>query len=170
MLAPKEPLTVRSWSGPSVPRRTRTTSTRASLTRLLLLRPPPLQDSCILFKSTEGSPAQAVALLQARERAQAELLAARRRIEEEEAKAKEEAARNCSHHAAPGGGAVAGSMGEPPAGAGDPSQMGTVEEPSAGSGKAKKPSVAKRRAARRPTPVGHRPVTRQARALSRGSQ
>jgi hypothetical protein len=60
------------------------------------------KDSCILFKSTEGSPAQAVALLQARERAQAELLAARRRIEEEEAKAKEEAARNISHQASTG--------------------------------------------------------------------
>ncbi|KAK1694221.1 hypothetical protein QYE76_010918 [Lolium multiflorum] len=71
-------------------------------------------DSCILFKSTEGSPAQAVALLQARERAQAELLAARHRLEEEEAKAKEEAVRDATTQGTTGSGPEAGSKGEPP--------------------------------------------------------
>jgi hypothetical protein len=35
------------------------------------------KDRCILFKSTEGSPTKALALLQAQERAQSDLLAAR---------------------------------------------------------------------------------------------
>ncbi|KAK1605794.1 hypothetical protein QYE76_029467 [Lolium multiflorum] len=128
------------------------------------------KDRCILFKSTEGSPAQAVALLQARERAQAELLAARRRLEEEEAKSKGEAAQAEPQPDALCGGPEAGSKGEPPSDAGMPYPKGSVGEPLSGSGKAKKSTVSKRRAARRPTPVGHRPVTRQARALSRVSQ
>jgi hypothetical protein len=48
------------------------------------------KDSCILFKSAEGSPAQMVALLQARELAKAELAAARKQIELDAAKAKED--------------------------------------------------------------------------------
>jgi hypothetical protein len=49
-----------------------------------------------MFKSTEGSPAQAVSLLQAHERAQAEMLAVRRKIEEDAAQGKEEDARATS--------------------------------------------------------------------------
>jgi hypothetical protein len=127
------------------------------------------KDSCILFKTSEGSPAQAVALLQARERAQAELLAARSRLEEEEAKAKEEAARDAPAQADAGSGMEDGSKGEPSPAAGLPAPKGSVGDPS-GSGKIKKSAVSKRRVARRPTPVGHRPITRQARALSRVSQ
>jgi hypothetical protein len=108
------------------------------------------RDSCILFKSADGSPAQAVALLQARERAQAELLAARRKIEEETAKAKEEAARASTDH------------GEEST----CSEGGPEGEPTSGSGKVKKTAPKKKRIARRPTPVGHRPLTRQARALN----
>jgi hypothetical protein len=108
------------------------------------------RDSCILFKSSEGSPAQAVALLQARERAQAELLSARRNIEEETAKAKEEAARASTDQREEGTCPEGGSEGEP----------------ISGHGKVKKLAPKKKRIARRPTPVGHRPLTRQARALS----
>jgi hypothetical protein len=128
------------------------------------------KDSCILFKSSEGPPAQAVALLQARERAQAELLAARRRLEEEETRAKEEAARDAPAHAEGGCGLEDGSKGEPPSAAGLSAPVGSVGEPSPSSGKIKKAALPKRRAARRPTPVGHRPVTRQARALSKVPQ
>jgi hypothetical protein len=109
------------------------------------------KDSCILFKSTEGSPAQAVALLQARERAQAELLEARRKIEEEVAKAKEEAARSAYVQGTDRSGPEVGSKAEPPS----------------SSGKTKKTAAKKKRVVRRPTPVGNRPVTRQARALGK---
>ncbi|KAK1660481.1 hypothetical protein QYE76_048640 [Lolium multiflorum] len=55
---------------------------------------------CLGERLHEGSPAQAVALLQARERAQADLLAARRKIEEDTTEAKEEAAKNSSSQGA----------------------------------------------------------------------
>ncbi|KAK1616897.1 hypothetical protein QYE76_022414 [Lolium multiflorum] len=125
------------------------------------------KESCILFKSAEGSPAQAVALLQARERAQAELLAAKRKIEEEAAKAKEEAARATPAQGNERDSPGAGSRGEPSSSAAISERRGSAGEPSPGSGKIKKTSIPKRRVARRPTPVGHRPVTRQARALSK---
>jgi hypothetical protein len=112
------------------------------------------RESYILFKSSEGSPAQAVALLQARERAKADLLAARRKIKEDAAKAKEELARANTNQ---------GEEGISPEG-------GSEGEPTLGSGKTKKTAAKKRRATRRPTPVGHRPVTRQARALNKVSQ
>jgi hypothetical protein len=127
------------------------------------------KDSCILFKSTEGSPAQAVALLQARERAQAELIAARRKIEEEAAKAKEEAVRAASTRNELGS-PEDGSKGEPSSNSTVSVRRGSAGEPSPDSGKVKKAAISKRRAARRPTPVGHRPVTRRARALSMVSQ
>jgi hypothetical protein len=50
------------------------------------------KDRCILFKSVEKSPAQLVALIQAKELAQAELVAARKKVEEEEDRRKEEEA------------------------------------------------------------------------------
>ncbi|KAK1609441.1 hypothetical protein QYE76_033114 [Lolium multiflorum] len=112
------------------------------------------RDSCILFKSSEGSPAHAVTLLQARERAQAELLSARRKIEEEKAKDKEEAMRTSTDQREESTCPEAGSEGEP----------------CSGPGKTKKLAPKKRRIARRPTPVGHRPLTRRARALSMVSQ
>jgi hypothetical protein len=128
------------------------------------------KDSCILFKSTDGSPAQAVALLQARERAQAELIAARRKIEEEAAKAKEEAVRAASTQGNERGTPEDGSRGEPSSISSVSVRRGSAGEPSPDSGKVKKAATSKRRAARRPTPVGHRPVTRRARALSMVSQ
>jgi hypothetical protein len=128
------------------------------------------KDSCILFKSTEGSPAQAVALLQARECAQAELLAVRRKIEEDAAKAKEEAARATSSQGIECGSPEVASKGKPASDAAVSVRRGSAGEPSQSSGKVKKTTITKRRAARKPTPVGHRPVTRQARALSKVSQ
>jgi hypothetical protein len=114
------------------------------------------KDICILFKSAEGSPAHMVALLQARELAQVELAAARKQIELDAAKAKEDL-----EQAAAIQGAVV-----------DPSQVQPKDEPLSNSGKFKVlPSrLTRRRVARRPHPIGHRPVTRQARALGKGSQ
>jgi hypothetical protein len=128
------------------------------------------KDSCNLFKSTKGSPAQAVALLQSREHAQAELLAARRKIEADAAKEKEEAARATSTQGKECCRPEVGSKGEPPSGAAISVRRDSVGEPSPSSGKIKKATIIKRQAARRPTPVGHRPVTRQARALSKVPQ
>jgi hypothetical protein len=128
------------------------------------------KDSCILFKPSEGSPAQAVALLQACEHAQAELLAARRKIEEAAAQAKEEASRAASAQGSECCCPEDGSKGEPSSGAAIPGRRDSAGESASGSGKVKKVTITKRRVARRPTPVGHRPITHQARALSKMSQ
>jgi hypothetical protein len=114
------------------------------------------KESCILFKSAEGSPEKLVALIQARELAQAELALARHKIELEAAQAKAAKASNSSDQGVEE----------------DPMQKSQAAERSSSAGKLKKDlgALRRRRAANRPTPVGHRPFTRQARALGRVPQ
>jgi hypothetical protein len=114
------------------------------------------KESCILFKSAEGSPEKLVTLIQARELAQAELALARHKIELEAAQAKAAKASNSSDQGVEE----------------DPMQKSQAAERSSSAGKLKKDlgALRRRRAAKRPTPVGHRPFTRQARALGRVPQ
>ncbi|KAK1617512.1 hypothetical protein QYE76_023029 [Lolium multiflorum] len=114
------------------------------------------KDSCILFDSTKGSPEQLVALIQARELAQAELAVARHKIELEAAKAK---AAKSSTSSGQGAEEI-------------PQQEAQPDIPGSSTGKTKKGlgTVKCRRAAKRPNPIGRRPYTRQARALGRVSQ
>jgi hypothetical protein len=107
------------------------------------------QDSCIVFSSTAGSPRTLITVLQAREVAQAELACARLKAEQEVAAA------NAS---------VEG--GNPPVLTGQPSQEGP-EMPTDATVPAAREATAKRKKLTKAIPVGHRPVTRQARALSR---
>jgi hypothetical protein len=109
------------------------------------------KDSCILFKSVKKSPAQLVALIQAKELAQAALAAAKKKVEEEEDKRKEEEA-------------IKGTKNQtvatyPPR----ESPRGTLSKKKENSRCS--PIRAKRtRAAARPNPMGSRPLTRRARA------
>jgi hypothetical protein len=115
------------------------------------------KDRCILFKSVDKTPTQLVALIQAKELAQAELAAARQKVEAEANKNKEEEALKASTSQA--------REESPPR----ESLRGAL---SMMKGKSRRsPTRVKRgRAAARPNPIGSRPLTRQARALQLVSQ
>jgi hypothetical protein len=108
------------------------------------------KDSSILFKSVDKSPAQLVALIQAKELAQAELAAARKKVEEEENKRKEE-------EDLKGSTSVAAASSPP-----RESPRGTL---STRKGKARRSPIRTKRtrAAARPNPLGSNPLSRRAR-------
>jgi hypothetical protein len=110
------------------------------------------QDSCKVFSSTAGSPRSLISVIQAREVAQAELACARLKVEQDLAAAKAKEADKNPH----------------PGKVGDSSQEGPemLATMTSSSSVAREAPV-KRKRMPKVIPVGHRPVTRQARALSR---
>jgi hypothetical protein len=107
------------------------------------------KDSSIVFSSAAGPPAEIISALRAKELAQAELALARAKIEAQQAKEKEKA--NSRTLDVP---AEVNTEGEAPPTA-----------PPEGSGAAKTSmSKPQKKTQKKQIPVGHRPVTRQARA------
>jgi hypothetical protein len=108
------------------------------------------QESCIIFTSTAGSPAKLIHMIQARELAQAELAKTRYKIEQEKELAKEKA--------------VAAQV-EPVTGTGETSAAEADHQQVTNDVGVKRPAVATKKPKKVVTQVGHRPLTRRARAL-----
>jgi hypothetical protein len=119
------------------------------------------KDSCILFKSVDKTPAQLVALIQAKELAQAELAAARQKVEEEPAKNKAEEAATKKADEAEKGPTETAPPCEVPRGDLAPEKEAPRRSPIRSK---------RRRAASRPNPIGTHPLTRRARAMQLVSQ
>jgi hypothetical protein len=110
------------------------------------------KDSSIVFSSAAGSPTEIISAIRAKELAQAELALARAKIEAQQAKEKEEASALKKNE-------TDGAVRE--------TDVSMADSPE-GSGEALEPlhtvPIRKKKTQRKQIPVGHRPVTRQARA------
>jgi hypothetical protein len=108
------------------------------------------RESCIVFSPTAGSPAKLIHMIQARELAQAELAKTRHKIEQEKESAKEST--------------VAAQV-EPVTGTGETSAAEADHQQVTNDVGVKRPAVATKKPKKVVTQVGHRPLTRRARAL-----